>query len=145
MSGKKGRSGGHRESRDVQYKGQTISLAEAIRLAGSVVDTTNARKRLYNNWTVEDAVETPIRVAMAPDHARENRLERDRIRQKRHNDKKRKARLAAATAAAPQRFGIKKTSAAYRSMLPPAPEMTKNQLRAVLAPAVRNTRSSVTS
>lgn len=35
--------------------------------------------------------------------------------------------------------GTSKTSVIYRNQLPPLPEMTKNELRAMLAQAVRNT------
>jgi hypothetical protein len=49
-----------RSNRYVEYKGQSVSLADAVRLAGSVVIPQQARKRIsLHGWSIEKAVETP--------------------------------------------------------------------------------------
>jgi hypothetical protein len=48
-----------RTNRLVTYRGRTITLADAIRAAGSVVRKDTARLRLLRGWSAEAAVETP--------------------------------------------------------------------------------------
>ncbi|SHJ71811.1 hypothetical protein SAMN05444159_1306 [Bradyrhizobium lablabi] len=65
----------------------------------------------------------------------ERRRARDRAKSKRHKAKVRAAKLAAAPILA-----VSKTDPVMRRRLyGPAPEMSKNQLRDMLAQAVRNT------
>lgn len=68
---------------------------------------------------------------MISEHARNARRERDRLKKQRKRAKRKVEKLSSMT--------FSKTSPAYRRQLPPIPEMTKAELRAYLAVAVRNT------
>jgi len=46
-------------NRIVEYRGATVTLAEAVRSAGNVVEFHTARRRLNRGWQAERAVETP--------------------------------------------------------------------------------------
>jgi hypothetical protein len=48
-----------RTNHRVLYMGEMMSVADAVRLAGSVIGTENAAYRIRNGWPVEAAVETP--------------------------------------------------------------------------------------
>lgn len=54
-------SNNRRTNRIVIYRGQEITLTQAVRSAGSVVTYSAAAVRLKKGWAVEDAVETPGR------------------------------------------------------------------------------------
>ncbi len=65
--------------------------------------------------------------------ARAKLRERDRIKKQRKRDRiKAETRRSLST-------GTSKTSPTYRNLLPKAPEMTKNELRALISEAMRNT------
>lgn len=68
---------------------------------------------------------------MPSEAAKEARRVRDRAKKARKRAKAKAAKLAA--------LAFSKTSPAYRRQLPPMPEMSKSELRAILAAAVRNT------
>jgi hypothetical protein len=46
----------------VTYRGQTMPIADAARLAGSIVNSNQASARIQGGWSPERAVETPPRV-----------------------------------------------------------------------------------
>lgn len=46
----------------VTYRGERMPLADAARLAGSIVSSRQASARVQNGWSTERAVETPLRV-----------------------------------------------------------------------------------
>lgn len=48
-----------RSNRIVLYRGEKMSLSDALRRAGNVVGKSGARLRLIRGWSVERAVETP--------------------------------------------------------------------------------------
>lgn len=48
-----------RNTRRIIYRGEEMSLCEAVRLAGSVIHHEAAAVRIRSGWTVERAVETP--------------------------------------------------------------------------------------
>lgn len=73
---------------------------------------------------------------MMSDKARQNLRKRDRMKKQRKRAKLKAARLTAISV----RPGTSKTSKVYRDMLGPAPEMSKTQMRGVIAEAVRNTQ-----
>lgn len=50
-----------RSNRVVLYQGRELTLAQAVRAAGSVVTASAAASRLKNGWSVEEALETPVR------------------------------------------------------------------------------------
>lgn len=54
-------------NRLVNYRGETMTLRNALRAAGDVVRKDTARRRLEIGWPVERAVETP------PDHKQQRR------------------------------------------------------------------------
>ena len=74
---------------------------------------------------------------MMSDKARQNLRKRDRLKKQRKRAKRKAARLMAIST----RPGTSKTSKVYRDMLGPAPEMSKAQLRSLIAEAVRNTQA----
>jgi len=47
-----------RNNRLVIYRGQQMTVAQAVRVAGSVIEATHAYRRIGRGWTVEAAVET---------------------------------------------------------------------------------------
>lgn len=53
-----------RSNRVVIYRSQELTLAQAVRAAGSVVTAQAAAYRLSKKWSVEDAVEKPGRGAL---------------------------------------------------------------------------------
>ena len=71
---------------------------------------------------------------MISQQALEKRRARDRAKAKRRRERKRMAKLAILSATQ-----FSKTSAKYRNLLPPMPEMSKSEMRNMLAAAVRNT------
>lgn len=68
--------------------------------------------------------------------ALQNLRKRDRMKKQRKRAKRKAAKLVALC----MRLGTSKTSKVYRNMLGPAPEMSKTQMRGVIAEAVRNTQ-----
>lgn len=52
-------SNNKRVNRMVHYRGARVSLREALRLAGDVIEKSAARRRLELGWPVARAVETP--------------------------------------------------------------------------------------
>lgn len=48
-----------RNSRWVIYRGERMTVADAVRVAGGLVTACNAICRLNNGWTIEETVETP--------------------------------------------------------------------------------------
>ena len=72
--------------------------------------------------------------------AKANRRERDRLKKQRRRARRKeeKRQILAST-------NFSKTSPAYRNLLPSLPEMTKAELRAMIAQAVRNTQAMVRS
>lgn len=48
-----------RSNHKVSYRGEMMSIADAVRAAGSVITREAAGCRIKNGWTVEEAVETP--------------------------------------------------------------------------------------
>lgn len=47
--------------RFITYRGETMSVAHAVRRAGRIVRVPTAYMRIYTyQWSVEDAVETPV-------------------------------------------------------------------------------------
>lgn len=52
-------------NRLVVYRGKSLTLAEALRLAGSRVGYSTALQRLNKGWSAERIVETPARGAAA--------------------------------------------------------------------------------
>lgn len=78
---------------------------------------------------------------MMSDKARQNLRKRDRLKKQRKRAKRKAARLTAVSV----RHGTSKTSKVYRDMLGPAPEMSKTQMRGVIAEAIRNTQAMTIS
>lgn len=74
---------------------------------------------------------------MMSDKARQNLRKRDRLKKQRKRAKLKAARLMAVSV----RLGTSKTSKVYRDMLGPAPELSKTQMRGVIAEAIRNTQA----
>lgn len=73
---------------------------------------------------------------MMSDKARQNLRKRDRLKKQRKRAKRKAAKMTLILV----RLGTRKTSKIYRDMLGPAPEMSKTQMRGVIAEAVRNTQ-----
>jgi hypothetical protein len=61
---------------------------------------------------------------------------KQRAREKRHEAKRRKSKRSITVTVA---VGTSKTAPIYRNQLPRLPEMSRNELRAMLTQAVRNT------
>jgi hypothetical protein len=70
---------------------------------------------------------------MISEGAKERRRERDRLKKQRRRARRKADKIQALT--------FSKTSAAYRRQLGRAPEMTKSELRSVIAAAARNTQA----
>lgn len=73
---------------------------------------------------------------MMSETALQNLRKRDRMKKQRKRAKLKAVRLVAISV----RLGTSKTSKVYRNMLGSAPEMSKTQMRSVIAEAVRNTQ-----
>lgn len=135
---------GHRTGRRgiVLYEGKQMRLTVALRAAGSIVSYETARKRLRLGWSLESAMTLPqYGEKQTPEHIEmmaERRRARDRARGALYRAAKREKRKIALVANA-----VPKTTVAYRKLLPRMPEMSKNELRAMLAEAVRNTAGAV--
>lgn len=122
----------------VIYNGKRMRLADAVRSAGSIITLENARRRIFKlGWSVERAVTTG-RIENYGQLDPVLRKERELARW-RKNSAARKAKRRAAKATTLAAKGISKTAPAYRKLLRPVQEMSKNELRAMLAEAVRNT------
>ncbi len=79
-------------------------------------------------------------VYLAPAERRRRKNERERIRRMDNlADKERRDRDRKEARGIMLSRGAKTTSAEYRKHLPPLPEMTKSELRAMLAQAIQNT------
>jgi len=74
-----------------------------------------------------------------PDGAAVRAKARERKKKARKRARLRREKLKADAARRAIGLGYSKTSPEYRNKLPPAPEMTKTELRALLAQAVLNT------
>src|SRR5258708_5002152 len=122
----------------VLYNGERMRLTDAVRAAGSLITLENARTRITKlGWSVERAVTTDkIEGSSKLDPAVKREREVARWREK---SKQRKVQRRAAKAAAIVAQRISKTTPAYRKLLRPMAEMSKNELRAMLSQAVKNT------
>ena len=121
----------------IEYQGQLTTIAEAVRLAGNIVNDDTARKRLRKGWAVELAVTTPIREKLPPGEAERRRADRDRIRKRKRRTDKRQ--VPSVKIADPKGS---KTSPTFRFMkFGRAPYKTKQELRAELTQAVLNTQA----
>src|SRR5262245_36101478 len=59
-----------RNNRYVTYRGLTVSLRTALRMAGDIVEQSLARQRLIKGWSIEAAVETLPLARMVQGHWR---------------------------------------------------------------------------
>jgi hypothetical protein len=55
------KSCGHHKRRHVMYRGERMTLTDAVKKNGTTVPVRTVKARIHRNWPVEEAVETPSR------------------------------------------------------------------------------------
>lgn len=127
-----------------RWTDEQIDVLRALSAKGMTASEIGAEIGATKHSVITAAFHHQIQVILHTDAEIYAMKQRQRIREKRKNDKRK-----ALTKPKPKPImisvepDVSRTSSFFRKQLPKIPEMTKNELRAMLADAVRNTAEMV--